>query len=91
MRKKDKSEVEHFRGIIRELEKENRALKKQLKQLEKREHQYEEREQDEELVADSEDTKVSLCKECGRGIMSTLDLGKFVYKVCQVCDHKERI
>jgi len=93
-RKKTHSELEHLRGEIRRLKAENRSLTKQLKQLQKHEHMYEagdyEGQDDTVEVTSTADTYVEFCKECRRGAMQTMDLGKFIYKTCPVCGHRER-
>jgi DNA-directed RNA polymerase subunit RPC12/RpoP len=88
-KKRTHSELEHLRGEIKALKAENRSLLKQLKQLEKREHFYES--QDEEVCADAEDTKRPDCKDCGKGITYIIDLGKFQYRQCPICGHREKV
>lgn len=94
-KRKNRSETEHIRGYIRELEKEIRSLRGQLKQYEK----YE-RSQDSETARDREDTFPSLevpkltkpCESCGKGtVIETLEIMGKIYGTCNVCDYKERM
>jgi predicted RNase H-like nuclease (RuvC/YqgF family) len=72
-KKRAKSSDEYYRGLIRELEKENKSLKRRVKELEKKEHMFEDRSQEEELSYDTEDThpkifkSANICLECGKG------------------------
>jgi hypothetical protein len=91
-KQKSRSESEHFRGILKEYEKEIRSLRQQLRQYEK----YD-RSQDEESSSDSEDTQVQLlmtkdCTCCGKGkVIETLQIMGKTYGTCNMCDYKERL
>lgn len=92
MRKKDRNEVEHLRGIIRELKSENRNLRKQIGRSNKKVLQLEEHasdledleppHQEEEVVA-----KVS-CPKC-RGNLKTVDLGTRTLVNCEDCKYRK--
>jgi hypothetical protein len=94
-RKKDKSELEHLRGIIRELEKENRQLRQRLKHAEKWEVD-ESTQDDGDTPKDSEDTLPKLltadCDNCGRGkLVQSLELRGKIYGTCNICKANGRI
>jgi len=92
-KKRSKSGEEFWRGQVRELQKENRALKKQLRQYEKFELS-----QDEEIITDTEDTYVELKKltkclsdSCGKGIYVEMELMNKVFGTCNVCGDRRRL
>lgn len=99
--RKNRSELEHLKGQIRELEKENRALKRQLKSLEKKEHIFDETMdgQDEEIISDSEDTFPILKYRipcggddgCGKGFFAEYSIMDKVIGTCSVCGRRERL
>jgi len=93
-RKRTHSELEHLRGEVRRLKAENRSLTRKLKQLEKQEHMFEESDytgQDDTVEETSvDDTRVEFCPDCRRGALQTLDLGKFIYKTCPVCQWRNK-
>lgn len=94
-RNKNHSEVDHWRGVCKELEKENKSLKKQVRQFEK----YSSNSQDEEIMTESEDTMTDQefklkkdCEACGRGkVIQTLEVMGKVYGTCNQCGCHERI
>lgn len=93
LRRKNKSEAEYYRGLLREYEAEIKSLRQKLRQYEK----YD-RSQDNEIIHDSEDTKKDLkmridCVDCGKGkIIETLDLGhRGIYGECNICGYKGRM
>jgi len=90
-RNRSHSEVEHLRGLTRELKAEVRNLKKRLKELERKEHIFDNPPQDSDYSSDSEDTHVVLCSECGKGVLKLLDLGNFKYSVCSVCGDRRKL
>lgn len=75
------SDLEHYRGLIRNLKSENRSLKRRLKQLEKREHQFE---YIEDVDDDNNDPSLPIaatCPQCSKGFIKETDLGiKTLYK-----------
>ncbi len=99
-RQKSHNELEHLRGIIKELSKENRSLKKQLKQYEKYEHlnPNELGQDDKDVVRDSEDTFIDLKKlircqsdSCGKGVYKEYELLGKVYGTCNICGDRKRL
>lgn len=95
--RKTRSETEHQRGLIRELEKENRALKKQLKALEKKEHIFdsETESQDTEISTDNEDTHALParvpCEDCGKGRYEEYHILDKVIGTCNICGNRKRL
>lgn len=94
-KKRSKSSDEWYRGRIRELERENRALKKQLKQLEKKEHFFDEG-QDIEIASDSEDTFPDLkaktpCHSCGKGFIEEFEIMGRIIGTCNICGDRKRL
>lgn len=92
---KSHSELENYRGIIREYEKEIKSLRKQLRQYEKYERTQE---SSDEQRKDTEDTVVDLkrtctCQSCGKGkLVETLDLGhRGVFGMCSHCGENGKI
>lgn len=98
-RRKNKNELEYFRGLVRELEKENRALKKRLKQLEQKEHIFDDAQddlsQDNEISGDSEDTHPTFkkipCDSCGKGFLLEYEIMGKVIGTCNICNERKRI
>lgn len=93
---KNRSSDEYQKGLIRELQKENRALKKQLKQYEKYEHKDLIGQDDKDVPGDSEDTFVDLkkkipCNSCGKGYYNEYELMGRVYGTCNICDDRKRL
>jgi hypothetical protein len=92
---RNRSDSEYYRGIIRELQKENRELKKQLRYYTKRENEFENNREELEalatLQANEEEYKSTLikCLECGKGTKDSFEImeGKFIH-TCIVCGHR---
>lgn len=83
---KDKNELEHFRGEIRALQKENRALKKQLRQYEK----YSQENTDDD-IPELPKSKNRYCFDCGKGIIKEFEvLGRY-FEECNLCDYRKKI
>lgn len=72
-RNKNRSEIEHLRGIIRQ-------LKAELKYHKRRSHIKDEPELEERQPD---------CENCGKGFMEDLDLKFVLMKVCKICGHKK--
>lgn len=88
--RKTKSEVEHLRGYVRELERLVRSLQQQLRQYEK----YEQKSQDEEIVTDTEDTFPSLkvkCDSCGKGTFDEYEIMGKIIGTCNICGERRRL
>lgn len=94
-KQKGNTEIEHLRGLVRELQKENRSIKKEIRRFEK----YEQNSQDENLIGGSEDTYPELetkltknCQSCGKGkVIETLQVFDKCYGKCNICGIHERI
>lgn len=94
-KQKNGSELEYFRGIVKELQSENRSLKKELRRYEK----YQSRSQDEEIKNDSDDTMTDTefklkkdCDSCGKGkVIETLQILDKHYGTCNLCGYHERL
>ncbi len=83
-RNRSKTEVQHLKGRIRQLE-------AQLKFFQKREHLVD-TDQDDGLVDnfETEDVKVNLCENCGKGHVTEIDLGFLIIGKCNVCETKTK-
>ena len=91
---KTQTEIEWFRGRVKELEKINKSLKKQLRQLEKYQHQYEPLEDVEDARNEDglyEVKKQNTCQSCGKNELKILDLNIYKYFICTLCGFKEKI
>jgi hypothetical protein len=83
---KTRSEVEHLRGVIKE-------LKKQLKRTEKREHLYSDLESKkaELLLHEEMDARdvpsVGNCPKCA-GVVETIGGSRVKISICQNCGHR---
>lgn len=95
-KRREKNSDEYYRGKIRDLEKQNRALRKRLKQLEKNSHIYEDLllEDEESPEKELEVKKVTkiYCPECSNGtleiVMSFDDKDIFS---CTECHFKKSV
>lgn len=89
-RRRESSEVEHLRGKVRELEKENRHLKKHVKKLDRQSHFYDDLVDSlaEEIESPSKSEK---CTSCKTGTLKILDLKHVKYEVCDKCEHRKKI
>lgn len=95
-KKREKNSEEWYKGRIRELEKENRALKRQLREIEKKEHIFDENSQDDEIATDSEDTypaarRLSQCGDCGKGLIEEYEIMGKVIGTCNICGFRKRL
>ena len=96
---KDRSELEHLRGIIRDLEKQNRQLRSKLKQYEKSKHIYHDvitdykdiLEKDVELEKEAPKKKTYYCEKCHSGIMEQFEILNKTIGTCNSCGHRKRI
>lgn len=94
-KKRAKSSEEYYKGIIRELEKENKSLKRRVKELERKEHFYDDA-QDEEISTDTEDTHPTFfkptrtCPDCGKGKLKEFELIGRHYEECQICEYRRK-
>jgi hypothetical protein len=95
-KKKDRTAEEFYRGQIRELQKQNKALRRQLKELGKKEHMYDVTlAENQELLAEQEVIeiqKVAKCVKCHEGnlkLVLSLD-SKDIFS-CDHCDYKKTV
>lgn len=89
-KKKSGSELEHLRGIVRQMKSELRHMKKEVARKTKREHLYEERiveEYEQEIRDDNVYIKKEECPECGNAI-DTIDLGTRIIITCTDCKYR---
>ncbi len=92
VKQRDSSELEHLRGIIRNLRSENKSLKKQLSRSQKRERQIEDDISDNDIPdSDVHDiwqeeiiTPGFRCERC-QSSYKPLDLGSRVLHICLNC------
>ena len=91
---KTRTEAEHYRGIIREYEKEIKSLRQQLRQYEKYSRSQD---SSENSGYDNEDTFVEKkliksCDNCGKGtVIETLEILGKIYGTCDTCGYNERM
>lgn len=76
-RQKNRDQNEYHRGIIKELQKENRALKRQVANLEK----YD-RPKNEKVI--SEEKEIS-CPDCGKETITIFQILDKSYLICHTC------
>lgn len=93
-RSKEKSEVEHLRGLVRQLKSELRNLKKSMARKQKREHlldDVEEREAELLLKETLEEKEVvskkETCPKC-RGKLDIIDGARIKIYICSDCSHR---
>jgi predicted nucleic acid-binding Zn ribbon protein len=94
VKNKSHSELEHLRGLVKELKKENGQLRRQLKDAGKYQHQYEDVVEN-NILKDIEPEvvhKIANCPECHKG---SLDLKLTImdkdYYECDVCSFRKSI
>ena len=87
-KQRERSEVEHLRGKIRELESENRQLRKRLKRLDKQSHLYEDII---DAVAEEIEVPSNNCEKCKNGVLQTVDLKYARFVVCQTCKERKKL
>ena len=94
-KKRERSEVEYYRSIIRELEKENRKLKKELKYHTKREELYENnREEIHEVLENKKEIKVKKlkrCDDCSKGFLEEIEIMNKVFGTCNICGFRKKL
>lgn len=94
VKNKSHSEVEHLRGMVKELKKENGQLRRQLKESTKLKHFYDDvKDEYEEYVAEEvveEIQKVADCPKCFSGKLNlTLELNDKDIFSCNDCDFRK--
>jgi predicted nuclease with TOPRIM domain len=85
-RNKNHSELEHVRGQLKAVRRENRQLKKRIKQLERRAHFYEET-----IDEIAEDIDLDICPSCKKAPTTVIDLKYLIIEKCTQCDYESRI
>lgn len=83
------SEIEFYKGKVKELEKLNKALRRRLRQLEKRSHQYENIPDESEEIIQIIET--DMCPNCGKSKLGILDLNIRKFNVCTLCGFRKVI
>ena len=90
-KKRSKSGEEFYRGLVRELQKENRQLHKRIRQLEKQEHMFEEAIiSDEPLVFEVAPLEQT-CTDCGKGKLKEFSVLDRIFVECNVCSFRKKI
>ena len=92
VKNKSHSELEHLRGLVKELKKENGQLRRQLKEAGKYQHQYEDVLENSLLdeVKDEVIPKVADCPKCFDGSLSlTIELNDKDIFSCSSCDFRK--
>lgn len=87
----DRSELEHYKGLLRSAEKEIKSLRQQLRYYEKygNEHEDESIETDDNVHIEQKYLKP--CHECGKGFMEEFEIIGKIYGTCNICGHRERL
>jgi hypothetical protein len=94
VKNKSHSEVEHLRGLVKELKKENAQLRRQLKDAGKYQHQYEDVLENNILEESKEEVieKIAWCSSCQKGklqvVFSMED--RIIYE-CDQCDFRKSV
>lgn len=88
---KERGEVEHLKGIIRDLEKQVKSLTRQLKYFEKRSHLSELKLEEEEPTPPPPPKKMRDCDSCGKGKYEEFELLNKVYGTCNICNDRRRL
>lgn len=96
LKNKSHSEVEHLRGLVKELKKENGQLRRQLKESTKLKHHYDNIvDEYEEYVAEEKEEeiqKVAKCPKCFEGNLNlVMDLNDKDIFACSSCEFKKVI
>lgn len=94
VKNKSHSEVEHLRGLVKELKKENAQLRRQLKDASKYQHQYEDVIENDILEETEEEVveKVAWCPSCTKGKLNlVLNLDTRQIFECDQCDFRKSI
>lgn len=94
VKNKSHSELEHLRGLVKELKKENAQLRRQLKDASKYQHQYEDVIENDILEETEAEVveKVALCPDCGKGGLNLkLTLLDRDYYECNVCSFRKSV
>lgn len=79
-KRKTHKELEFLRGLVRKLRADLRNCKKG----------HAEHIKEEPDAPDAEETEI-ICDECGKGILSILDLGRAIYTRCLLCGIRKKL
>lgn len=95
-RRRTHSESESYKGVIRELQKENRQLKKELRQYIKREDLYENNKDEiheviEKQKKTEESSKRIKCQSCGKGYLDVVEIMNRVFGTCVICGDRKKL
>jgi hypothetical protein len=86
-KRRESSELEHFKGQIRKLESENKQLKKRLRALDKKQHLY-----DDIVQAVAEDIIIDdKCEKCKTGTIKLVDVKYAKFLVCDECKNRKKV
>lgn len=88
---RSKNADEYHRGIIRELQKENRHLKKRVRQLEKAEHMFEDALLSDGPLEFEVTEKQRTCEHCGKGRLDEINVLDRIFEQCNTCDYRKKI
>lgn len=91
-KKRERTETEYLKGIIRQQKAQIRHLKKELKRTSRDTEHYHELQDalSEEIVpALSGPSDTEECKECGRGVLSRETLGVRILVKCSDCGYSK--
>ena len=87
VKRKEHSESEYYKGIIKKFKLEVKSLKQQLRSLQKREHFYEDNDNNEE---DMSEILPNSCPKCKKGKLSEVDLHKLIITKCDNCEYQTK-
>lgn len=95
VKNKEGSQTRFLEGEVRRLKKVIRGLESEIRSLKKYEHFWDVT-QDEEYIADSEDThpvvtKLEPCLECGKGFYQEFELVGRIFGTCNICEARKRL
>lgn len=92
VKNRNHSEIEHLRGLVKELKKENGQLRRKVKDLEKYSHQYEDVIENHLMDEPEVVSKVATCPDCGKGELTLrLTLLDKDYYECNVCSFRKSV
>jgi thiamine kinase-like enzyme len=91
-RNKSHSEIDHWKGLLREAHSTIKSLRKKLRQYEKYDEEYKNLEVYCEKCDNNnnEDLINKTCVHCDSQHINIIDLGKFTLIRCQSCGKKEK-
>ena len=90
------TELEHWKGLVRELEKENRSLKRENKELSKQKHIFIDKTDSDDIDMSSEDTFTELklkkrCQECFKGYLDEFEIMNKIFSTCPTCGDRKKV